>query len=168
MDTITKENTIKNTMIRVESNSDLINLIINELTEEEKPINSTIKINKVIDIYFDHFTSIFFKSISGFVLRIIQMLITIFVVCGIFLPKRYLGYYICVIISLLFAMEVLDGKTPISKIIEKIEDKYVDLIPMDENPRRNMLIMLLIISIVSYVFPQINLFELVKSGINSV
>lgn len=110
------------------------------------------------------------NKIFIFLIRLIQVVLTIFLVIGIALPHKLLHYHVIACILLLISYELFDQKNIFSLMVKNIGDykKYHPLIPHKSESVKVFVLAFMFISIYGILVPNYSIFSLLTGMFSSL
>jgi len=147
--------------------------------------NTNLTFENYIKEYYSSFICIFNKSSYIdksilILLRSIHILLVLFILLGVFLPKNHLLTHITVCFIVLFNLSAYNDDTFINnhmfnilnKNKERISDKDVirasQLVPLNNKSCKIIVFLLMLVSVFSYIYPEYSLNSLLKKTDNKL
>lgn len=152
----------------------LDNNFIRDTVENIESNNNNIPtINLVFKHYFNNILSKMYckknsNKIIVLLIRIIHILSLVFVLFGIFFPKKLLKYHILWCLHILILYDILDNRNYmniIASYLNKNETKN-EFIPIDIYVSKTFILIVMFISIFGLAYPEISIFNLTENIIN--
>lgn len=107
------------------------------------------------------------KRIIVLLLLILKLLLSCIIICGCFVSKKYQPIYIIILMVILIINELNDDKCFISNCINNIiKDDNIDASIIKRSSYKNILIILIVITGIGYLYPQVSLHNIIKNMIN--
>ena len=151
------------------------NNFIKEISPSIKDQYSVPSINKVMKIYISNFYKNLIPkkcnySLVTIFLRLLQVLGFISIIFGFILPNTLLKYHIILCIKTLVLWEYLENKCYISMIIQKLSNlnECPDFLPVDSLFSKRLVLILMLISILGVIFPELSFFKIFYKLFNSL
>ena len=151
------------------------NNFVKEISPDIKDQFSIPSMNKIMGIYIKNFSKNIipkkcnYKLIT-FILRIIQIFALILISFGCLLPSKLLKYHIILCIKVLVLWEYLDDKCYLSMAIQKLSNlnECPEFILFDSNFSKQFTLIVMFISIIGIIIPNISLFKIFYKIFNSL
>ena len=155
----------------IENEEILNNKFIKYITKESN-LRKDPYISTTIIYFLKKAFNIIFKKqyknrIFTILIRLFHLLEILFIGFGIFLPSKFLSFYIIICLKHLILWDIFDGKHYLSLIVEKISGfKYYDLFYENITLLKGILLLNIFISVIGIVLPKYGIFYQILSIFN--
>lgn len=151
------------------------NNFIKEITPSITDQFSVPSFDKVLGIYLKNFTKNIVPKKCNYklitvILRLVQFLAFLTILFGSILPFKLLKFHIILCIKVLVLWEYLDNKCYISMAIQKLSslNECPEFILLDPTFSKQFILLVMFISIIGIIIPDISLYKIFYKIINSL
>lgn len=148
-------------------NNKFIKYITKESNLRKDPYISTTNKYFIKKAYNIIFNKQYKNRIFVILLRLFHIIEILFIGFGLFLPSKFLSFYIIICLKHLILWDIFDGRHYLSLIVEKISGfKYYDLFYENITLLKGILLLNIFISVIGIVLPKYGIFYQILSIFN--